>query len=262
MMGQSAAMDHDTGTDAARPATPAMNREFIIRNQIVERYLAGHLPVRGAQDFERFCRQHPELLEEIGLADRLNAGLRLLDSGGLASPLEQPKVRFWQKPALLYGLIVLAAVTALIALVLFSKLTTAHTQISRLQQRVQTQPLEAATGTTSLVLMPSRTAPSRRAVASFGSGSAEIADLKIDMSWSKFTTFRVTIDRIDEGRVGIIYQALKDSNGHVHLGLNTSALGPGLYQVTLEGLDWRGDASAQAWLTVELAHQFNAARGG
>ena len=38
-------------TAAVAPVT--MDREFILRNQIPERYIAGRLPIRGAQDFER-----------------------------------------------------------------------------------------------------------------------------------------------------------------------------------------------------------------
>ena len=57
------------------PATPApavMDREFIARNQIIERYLGGKLPLKGAQDFERYCCEHPDLLDDIGFD--LNVG--------------------------------------------------------------------------------------------------------------------------------------------------------------------------------------------
>ena len=36
-----------------------MDRDFIARNQIVERYLSGRLPIKGATDFERFCKEKP-----------------------------------------------------------------------------------------------------------------------------------------------------------------------------------------------------------
>src|SRR3954466_8576550 len=49
---------------------PAMDREFIIKNQVVERYLAGRLPPKGVTDFERLIRSRPELIEELGLPDR------------------------------------------------------------------------------------------------------------------------------------------------------------------------------------------------
>ncbi len=63
-----------------------MDREFIIKNQIVERYLAGRLPPKGVTDFEKLIRSRPQLIEELGLADKVNAGLRLLDAAGIAEP--------------------------------------------------------------------------------------------------------------------------------------------------------------------------------
>jgi hypothetical protein len=45
----------------------------------------------------------------------------------------------------------------------------------------------------------------------------------------------------------------KDSNGHLRLSLNSSALGPGQYQVMAEGLDWRGDATPEAWFSFAVA---------
>jgi hypothetical protein len=81
-----------------------------------------------------------------------------------------------------------------------------------------------------------------------------MADLKIDVSWSKFTEFRLTIDRLDQGRVAVLHNVLRDSNGQLHLGLNSSALGPGDYQFTIEGLTMHGEAVPQAWITISVAH--------
>ena len=78
--------------------SPAMDREFIIKNQIVERYLAGRLPPKGVTDFERLIRQRPELIEELGLADKVNAGLRLLDAAGVAEPWAEKQKKAWEKP--------------------------------------------------------------------------------------------------------------------------------------------------------------------
>src|SRR6476620_6652445 len=88
---------------AAAPAAPAMDREFIIKNQIVERYLAGRLPPKGVTDFERLIRARPELIEELGLADKVNAGLRLLDAAGVAEPWAEKEKNFWEKPAVTFG---------------------------------------------------------------------------------------------------------------------------------------------------------------
>ncbi len=71
---------------ARLPAAPApaaasvpMDATFIERNQIIERYLSGKLPLKGALDFERFCQDNPETLIALGMSDRINQGLRLLE---------------------------------------------------------------------------------------------------------------------------------------------------------------------------------------
>src|SRR5580698_7469475 len=101
----------------AVPATAAMDREFVVRNQIVERYIGGRLPLKGAQDFERFCREHPETLDEIGLTERINAALRLLDASGRTSPFEERRKPWWEKLSVLIAAAALAAVFAIVALV-------------------------------------------------------------------------------------------------------------------------------------------------
>ena len=240
----------------AVPQSMPMDREFILRNQIAERYLAGRLPIRGAQDFERFCREHPELIDELGLAERVHAGLRLLEAGGVAAPWEATPRKWWEKLPVLIAVVVLAAITTLAAAFMGSRIAGRDASIASLQQRVIDQPLEPATSTRTVRLVPSRTAPSRRAaiVVGGGGGGAQMADLKIDMSWSKFTAFRVILDRQDQGRVATLNYMLRDSNGDLRLAMNSSAFGPGTYDFAIEGLTLRGDAVAQAWVTIGIAH--------
>jgi hypothetical protein len=236
------------------PAAAAMDREFILRHQIVERYLSGRLPLKGAQDFERFCREHPELLEEIGLPAHINAGLRLLEAGGQATPWEAPRKQWWQQLWVLAGAAALALALGITGIVLAGKLAARDHTVATLQQQLVSQPLEPVTSTRALVLVPSRTAPSRHPVAVIGGHHAELADLKLDLSWSQFNNYRISIDRIDQGRVAVLHNLQRDSNGQVRLALNTSALGPGDYQFTVEGLDWRGAAEPTAWITLSVAH--------
>jgi hypothetical protein len=231
-----------------------MDREFILRNQIVERYLAGRLPLRGAQDFERYCREHPQLIDELGLCGRVHAGLRLLEAGGLAPPWEEKPRRWWEKLPVLIAVAALALGAGVAALMLASKAAGLQATIDSLQKRVAEQPLDPATSTHSVRLIPSRTAPSRRAAVVIGGGNAQMADLKIDMGWSRYTAFRVTLDRQDQGRVAVLNYMLRDSNGDLHLSLNSTALGPGTYQFAIEGMTLHGDAIAQAWVTIGIAH--------
>src|SRR5436190_16844162 len=91
------------GAIAPGTVAPAMDREFIIKNQIVERYLAGRLPPKGVTDFEKLIRSRPQLIDELGLPERVNAGLRLLDAAGIAEPWAEKPKSFWEKPAVSMG---------------------------------------------------------------------------------------------------------------------------------------------------------------
>jgi hypothetical protein len=246
-----------TAAPAADPtpaAAPLMDRDFIARNQAVERYLSGKLPVKGATDFERFCREQPELLDEIGLAERVNAGLRLLEASGKPEPWQQVPKKAWQKPQITVGLAVFALVLAITLVIIASASAVKSGRISKLTAQVLEQPLEPAASTRSIRLLPSRTGGSNTPAITIGGAAAQLADLRIDMTHSPYRAFRVTIDRIDQGRVAVLHNIMKDSNGHLHLALNTSALGPGNYQFTIEGLTWSGEPEPDAWITIGIQH--------
>jgi hypothetical protein len=234
--------------------TGAMDRDFIARNQIVERYLSGKLPIKGATDFERFCRDHPQLLDELGLPDRVNAAVRLLEASGKPEPWQETPLRIWQKPYTSLGLCA-ALLIALVALAMVaSGGAEKNRQITELRKTVIQQPIEPATSTHSIRLLPSRTGASETpAVVVGGNDRAELADFRIDMVRSAFRAFRVTIDRVGQGRVAILHNLVKDSNGHLRIALNSSALGPGNYQFTIEGLTWQGEVVPDAWVTVGVA---------
>ena len=38
--------------------------------------------------------------------------------------------------------------------------------------------------------------------------------------------------------------------GQLRIALNSSALGPGDYQLMFEGLNWRGEATPEGWITI------------
>jgi hypothetical protein len=230
-----------------------MDREFIERNQIVERYLAGRLPIKGAQDFERFCREHPEALDELGLPEQVNKALRLLDASGKPEPWEGQRDELWRRPQVP---IVLAAVsfTLIVTLAIVGAQSGGKSdRIAALEQRATDQPLEPATSTRTIRLLPSRKMSGSSPAVVIGGGSTQLADLKIDMEHSKSALFRVTIERIDQGKVAVLHNMQKDSNGHVRIALNSSALGPGNYRFTIDGLDWSGRATPEAWITIAIS---------
>lgn len=229
-----------------------MDRDFIARNQVVERYLSGRLPLKGATEFERFCRDNPEILDELGLPERVNAGLRLLDASGKPEPWQETRQPFWQKAQVTIGL---AAAVVVLAGALWYSMNDGATKaqrITKLQSQAAERPLDPATSTREIRLLPSREGGSNTPAITIGGGAAQLVDFKIDESRSPYKVFRVTIDRIDQGRVAVISELGKDSNGHLRIALNSSALGPGNYQLTIEGLTWRGEAEPDSWITIGI----------
>jgi len=249
-------------TPAAAPASattvaaaPVMDRDFIARNQVVERYLSGRLPIKSATEFERFCRAHPELLDEIGLPEKVNAGLRLLEASGKPEPWQEAPRPTWQRPEVTLALAAAVAVLGIALAVVGGGSASKSRHIADLQKQASERALDPATRTREIRLLPSRSGASNSPAITIGEvGSTQLADLKIDESRSPYHAFRVTIDRIDQGRVGIINNLGKDSNGHLRIALNTSALGPGNYLLTLEGLDWRGAPQPDSWVTIGIQH--------
>jgi len=229
-----------------------MDRDFIARNQIVERYLSGKLPVKGATDFERFCHENPELLDEIGLPQHVHAGLRLLEASGKPEPWQEPKKSVWEKPQLMFAFAGMTIVLAVIALMLGNQVSDKNQRIAKLQQDLVAQPLEAAATTRIIRVAPDRQGSSNTPAVTIGGGDAQLCELRIDMSRSAFRMFRITIDRIDQGRVAVIQNIAKDSNGHVRVALNSSALGPGNYSFSIDGVSWRGEVIPDAWVTIGI----------
>jgi len=230
-----------------------MDRDFIARNQIVERYLSGRLPLKGATDFERFCHGNPQLLDEIGLPERVNAGLRLLEASGKPEPWQETPRPKWQKPQVTLALAAASLLLAVALVIVATGSAAKNHRIAALQKVVSERALDPATSTREIRLLPNRSGASNSPAIIIGGGVTQLADFRIDESRSPYHAFRVTIDRIDQGRVAILGNLAKDSNGHLRLALNSSALGPGNYQLTLEGLDWRGEPQPDSWVTIGIA---------
>jgi hypothetical protein len=235
------------------PPAPTMDRAYVERHQVVERYLAGRLPPRAVQEFERFCRANPDVLDAIGLPDRVNAGLRLLDVSGRPQPWEEAPRKPWEKLPVLLGAAGFGVACLVLAAVLGTKLLDRNARIVELEKAVAEQPLLPATSTRPITVIPARNGPTRRPAVTIGQGGTQMADLKIDVSWSKFSQFKVLVERQEQGRVAVLHNVLRNSNGQVRIALNSSALGPGNYDLTLQGLTWRGQPVPQAWVTIAIA---------
>jgi hypothetical protein len=247
---------------SARPAPdpekvavpPVMDRDFIARNRIVELYVSGKLPVRGATVFERYCRENPQILDEIGLPERVHAGLRLLEASGKPEPWQETPKRFWERPAVPLALAALVVVLGIGILVLIGQLSDQRHQVSVLHKLVVEQPLDAAATTSTVDIQPTHAGPAAAVARVIGGATAQLVNIRIDMTHSEFRAFRVTIDRVNQGRVAVLNNLIKDSNGELGLSLNSSALGAGEYRLTIEGLDWRGDPQPDSWAAISIRH--------
>jgi hypothetical protein len=236
--------------DVAVP--PVMNREFIARNRIVELYLSGGLPIRSATVFEKFCEQNPKMLDEIGLPERVHAALRLLEATGKPEPWQQKPKRFWEQPYVLGALSGLVLVLGVATLMANKQVTEQTHKAAALQQLVSSRPIDAAAGTSTVYIQPTRSGPAAVNSAIVGGAAAQLVNIKIDMSHSDFRAFRITIDRVNQGRVAVLNNVIKDSNGALGFSLNSSALGPDTYPLTIEGLDWRGDPQPDSWAAISI----------
>jgi hypothetical protein len=228
-----------------------MDRDFIIKNQIVERYLAGRLPPKGVTDFERLIRSRPQLIEELGLPEKVNAGLRLLDAAGIAEPWAEKPKAFWQNPIFIFGAAGLAIAALIGCLVLGLQLSSRDQAIRKLRSDVTERAIAPSTNKRTVLVDTARNGPPASATVAINHG--DFAELKVDLSWTRFSTFKVSIDRVNQGRVAVIDGITKDSNGHVRISINAGAFGPGDYMVELAGLNLRRESMPVAWFRFSVA---------
>jgi hypothetical protein len=243
-----------SATSTGFPAR-GMDRDFIARNQVVERYLSGKLPIKAATDFERYCKEHPELLDELGLPERVNAGVRLLEASGKPEPWQEAAKPIWQQPAAILGTAGLAVVLALVLAIVAAGSAGKTHKILDLQRQVSDRTLDAATNTRVIRLLPNRSGAASTPAIVIGGGPAQLVDFRIDESRSPYKDFRITIDRVDQGRVMVIDNLTKDSNGHLRVAVNSSAFGPGNYLLTIEGLTTRLEPQPDSWVTIGIAQR-------
>ena len=136
--------------------------------------------------------------------------------------------------------------------VLAGRLADSRAQIAQLERSLSERPIDAASTRRALLVTPSRTGTPTKPAFAIGGRGAELVELKTDLSWSSAKNFRIQIERADQGIVAVLHNLQKDSNGHARLSLNSSAFGPGVYNVAIEALDWRGNASPVAWTSFQI----------
>jgi len=235
-------------------AAPRFDAKFIEEHRLIERYLEGKLPVKGARELENWCRANPGYLDGLKLAERAQSSLKLLEATGTPVDLSEPKVPWWKSPYVLAGCAAVTLLTLLAFWALFAKFALLRSELEDTRARLQRGTLEPPAAQTELHVSPDRAPGIGKARISVNRGAPKLVDLHVDLNYSKEMQFRLIVDKQDQGRALILNNVLKDSNGELRLTFNTTGLAAGIYEARIEALPLRGSGGPvpEGWLTLEV----------
>lgn len=160
---------------------------------------------------------------------------------------------WWQRWQIVASLAALSLALGIWSWVLHDRSTEQTKRIAVLEKRIATGPLIAPGNVRSIKVMPQRNGPGGKPQLTLNMPQPpNLIELRINVSFARFNTFRLLIDRKDQGRAGVIRNLLRDSNGELHVAINTSVLYPGTYEVAIEGMVNRGNPIPVGWLTIKV----------
>ena len=253
-------------TSTTPEPSPRFDRKFIDEHRLLDRYLEGKLPLKGALDFEAWCRTHPEYLEELKLTERTHMSLKLLEAAAQPHDLGEPKPPWWKSPYLLIGLAALSFVFIVATLVLSGKYVHALSERDDARATAEKGPLVQPEAETTVRITPDRAQGIDRARIVVSRSAPQLVDLHIDLSYLgkadpgysganlHFNQYRMFVDKQDQGRALVLYNLLKDSNGELHMTLNSTGLAAGIYTARIESMPFMGGGSSVpvGWLILEV----------
>jgi len=259
-----------------------MDRKYIQNEHIVDRYLSGELTVREAREFEKYCLEHPDFLNDLPIPVRLKARLarrptsdsetgvfNAIPSKATRTALEVGEEGFdaeeekfeWRRTSrggggasklVLAGLAV-ALLAAVAGLVVYAKQASElRTKLVSLQKEAKAQQMQPPGGVQPLRVQLSRSKPEQATTTVGWSQPPQLLDIYIDATEAKYNTFQITIDKVDEGRLMQLSRVARDSNRDVRFKLNSSAFGRGELLMKVEGYTWRGEAQEIGWLRFDM----------
>lgn len=258
-----------SASTAAAPPAPRFDRKFIEDHKLLERYLDGKLPVRGARDLEAWCRSNPDYLTDLKLSERAQTSLKLLEACGRPLDLAEPHPPWWKSIYVLIGLGALTFLSLAAFWVLFSKYFILQNRLEEARAVVTQGSLVQPASETSVTITPDRAPNIGRARIVVNRAAPQLMDVHIDLAYTqpsgagvstsnaqalakKLMTFRMVVDKKDQGRALILNNLLKDSNNQLRLTLNSTGLAAGIYTVRIEGLPFGGGTYPLGWLLLEV----------
>jgi len=241
---------HPTAPTA--PAAPRFDRKFIEDNQLIERYLDHKLPPKGARELENWCRENPEYIEGLKLAEHAEASLRLLEAMGRPMDLSEPKTPWWQRPYVIIGSGVVSILCLVALWALYGKLGLVESELDDARVRLSQGSLVQPGKQIDARVVPDRTAGTQHASLVVNRNVAQLVDLHIDVGFTKAMLFRLIVDKQDQGRALVVSNLSKDSNGELRLTFNTSGFAAGIYSARIESLGPHDTVNTEGWLTLDV----------
>jgi hypothetical protein len=229
--------------------------KFIEDHRLIERYLEGKLPAKGARDLENWCRANPAYLEALKLSQRTQAGLQLLEACGAPLDLTEPKPPWWKSPYLPIGAAAVALVCLLGFWALFGKYMLLRQELEDTRTRMHQGSLVQPAVNTDVHVVPDRAPGIDKARIIVNRSAPQLVDLHIDLGYTKqLQQYRLFVDKLDQGRALILNDLLKDSNGELRLTFNTTGLAAGIYNVRIESLPIRASSgpTPEGWLILDV----------
>jgi hypothetical protein len=234
-------------------APPRFDRKFIEDHKLVERYLEGKLPFKGARDLENWCRLNPDYLNELKLSERAHTSLKLLEASGQQQDLGEPKPPWWKSVYVPIGLAVIAFLSLVAFWALMGKYVLLRGELADTRTAMTQGTLVQPATTSTVSVNPDRAPGIDRARVVVSRSAPQLIDLHIDLDYTqKLMQFRLFVDKQDQGRALVLNNLLKDSNGELRMTLNTTGLAGGIYNVRIEALPARGSPIPIGWLILEV----------
>ena len=240
--------------DQSKGAVPArFDAKFIEEHKLIERYLEGKLPAKGARDLETWCRAHPDYLNNLKLSERTQASLQLLEASGQPQDLGEPKAPWWRSPYVPIAAAAVAFVSLLAFWALLGKYSLLRGELEDAKVRAAKGSLVQPAVSKELYVAPDRAPGIDQARIAVSTAAPQLVDLHIDMTYTKkLMQFKVTVDKEGQGRALIMNNVIKDSNNEIRLTFNTTGIAAGLYRVRIEALPMSGAPIPEGWLLLEV----------
>ncbi len=168
-------------------------------------------------------------------------------------PAEEIVLAWWQKPVAVASLAAVAALLLVLGVASQLHARRDRALAAELETRVKTLTLRATTAAQAVRIAPNPRSWSAAPDATIAwPEPPQMLDLYLPVGYSQFTSFAVTIDKVDQGRMMMVQRMMPDSNRELRLSLNSSAFGPGEYRIRIEGYTWRGQRSDAGWVRLVI----------